>query len=239
MDNGQRPTVALLVEDDAPLAAMIERHLARANMIVHHARTERNAVRRASEVVPDVVLLDLSLPEGSGADVCRELRVRPSTADLPIIVLTANPMLATKAELFRLGADDYMVKPFDVDEMIMRIGAVLRRRDRVSGMRRVGPLAVSIETGDAWLNGKQLDLTAAERIVVAELARSWPLLARRDRLLRAPWREDLHASPNVLEQLIGRLRRKVAAAGGGVEIRAVRRSGYLLRAPDVGSEVAS
>ncbi len=236
MENLHRPTIALLVEDDGPLAAMLERHLARASMIVHAVRTEEDAVRRAGEVGPDVILLDLSLAEGSGAGACRELRTRADTAEVPIIVITANPLLATKAELFRLGADDYLVKPFDADEMIMRIGAVLRRRGRTSGLRRIGPLAVSLETGDAWLGPTQIELTAAERSVLTELARSWPMLAPRERLLRAPWRSDLLASPNVLEQLVGRLRRKIAAAGGGVEIRAVRRSGYLLRAQSAGQE---
>lgn len=230
VDQLQRPTVALLVEDDAPLAAMLERHLARAGMVVHHVRTQPEAVRRAAEVGPDVILLDLALAEGSGADACRDLRARPETADVPIIVVTASPLLDTKAQLFRLGADDYLVKPFEADEMIMRIGAVLRRRGRTIGLRRIGPLAVSLETGDAWLGATQIELTAAERSVLTELARSWPLLAPRERLLRAPWRSDLMASPNVLEQLVGRLRRKIAAAGGGVEIRAVRRSGYMLRA---------
>ncbi|MBU6424427.1 MAG: response regulator transcription factor, partial [Chloroflexi bacterium] len=230
----QRPTIALLVEDDGPLAAMLERHLTRAAMVVHSVRTQEEAVRRAAEVGPDVILLDLSLAEGSGAGACRALRGRTDTAEVPIIVITANPLLATKAELFRLGADDYLVKPFDADEMILRIGAVLRRRGRTSGLRRIGPLAVSLETGDAWLGATRIELTAAERSVLTELARSWPMLAPRERLLRAPWRSDLLASPNVLEQLVGRLRRKIAAAGGGVEIRAVRRSGYLLRAQSAG-----
>jgi two-component system, OmpR family, response regulator PhoP len=234
MEQLHRPTVALLVEDDAPLAAMLERHLSRAGMVMHLVRTQQEAVRRAAEVAPDVILLDLSLAEGSGADACREMRTRPETADVPIIVVTANPLLATKAELFRLGADDYLVKPFDADELVMRVGAVLRRRGRTAALRRIGALAVSLETGDAWLGPTQIDLTAAERSVLTELARSWPLLAPRERLLRAPWRSDLMASPNVLEQLVGRLRRKIAAAGGGVEIRAVRRSGYLLRAQSAG-----
>ncbi len=230
MEQLQRPTIALLVEDDGPLAAMLERHLARASMVVHVVRTENDAVRRAAEVGPDVILLDLSLAAGTGAGACAALRARSDTAEIPIVVITANPLLATKADLFRLGADDYLVKPFDADEMIMRIGAVLRRRGRTSGLRRIGPLAVALETGDAWLGPTQIELTAAERSVLTELARSWPMLAPRERLLRAPWRGDLLASPNVLEQLVGRLRRKLAAAGGGVEIRAVRRSGYLLRA---------
>ncbi len=234
MEQPHRPAVALLVEDDDALAAMLDRHLTRSGIVVHGVRTEADAVRRAAEVAPDVVLLDLGLIQGSGVDACRAIRARAETADLPIIVITANPLLATKAELFRLGADDYLVKPFDVDEMIMRIGAVVRRRERTIGLRRIGPLVVSIETGDAWLGPTPVELTSAERSVLAELARSWPLLATRERLLRAPWRPGEFASPNVLEQLVGRLRRKLTAAGGGIEIHTVRRSGYLLRAHSAG-----
>jgi DNA-binding response OmpR family regulator len=234
MEQPRRPLVALLVEDDDALASMLDRHLTRSGTLVHLVRTEADAVRRAAEVAPDVVLLDLGLVQGSGANACRAIRARAEMADVPIIVITANPLLATKAELFRLGADDYLVKPFDVDELIMRIGAVVRRRERTTGLRRIGPLVVSIETGDAWLGSTPVELTSAERTVLAELARSWPLLATRERLLRAPWRAGELGSPNVLEQLIGRLRRKLTAAGGGIEIRTVRRSGYLLHPMNAG-----
>ena len=234
MEQPRRPTVVLLVEDDGGLAAMLDRHLSRAGMVVFGVATETDAVHRAGEVAPDVILLDLGLARGTGADTCRAIRAGTGTSDVPIIVITANPLLATKADLFRLGVDDYLVKPFDIDELLMRIGAVLRRRERAAGMRRIGALVVSMETGDAWLGPTAVELTMAERTILTELARAWPLLATRERLLRAPWRAGEPGSSNVLEQLVGRLRRKLTAAGGGVEIRTVRRSGYLLRAHGAG-----
>jgi len=223
-----RPATVLLVEDDAAVAAMLRRHLARAGMIVYEATTQRDAVRRAAETAPDVVLLDLVLTEGAGAEVCRQVRASEPTSEVPIIVLTARGELASKAELFALGADDYVVKPFDPAEILLRIEALLRRRAQARSMRRVGPLTVAVRTGDAWMNGEPIELTAGERGVLAELARAWPALAPREALAHAPWREDRRTSENVVEALVGRIRRKIQAAGGGVEIRTVRRSGYLL-----------
>lgn len=227
-----RPATVLVVEDEAAIATMLRRHLTRAGMIVHEAATQRDALRRAAETAPDVVLLDLVLTEGTGAAVCRQLRASEPTSEVPIIVVTARGELANKAELFALGADDYVVKPFDPTEILLRIEALLRRRSQARSMGRIGPLTVALRTGDAWLNGEPIELTAGERAVMAELARSAPALASREALARAPWREDRRTSANVVEALVGRIRRKLEAAGGGVAIRTVRRSGYVLVAGD-------
>jgi DNA-binding response OmpR family regulator len=227
-----RPVRVLLVEDDPALAASLTRHLERGGLTVVAAGTERDAIRRASESFPDVVLLDLALAEGSGAAVCRQLRASDRLGDVPILVLSGRATLASKAELFSLGADDYLVKPFDPAELLLRVDALLRRRASSRDVRRIGRLTVATSTGDAWIDGRIMTLTAAERLIMSELARSWPGLAPRDALVRAPWRDDLTTSENVVEVLVGRLRRKIAAAGGGVTIRSVRRSGYVLEIRD-------
>jgi DNA-binding response OmpR family regulator len=223
-----RPLRVLVVEDDPALAASIRRHLERGGSIVDVATSEREAVRRATDAFPDVVLLDLTLAEGSGEGVCRQIRASDRIGDVPILVLSAKGALASKAELFSLGADDYLVKPFDPAELLLRVDALLRRRTSTRDVRRVGPLAVTLATGDAWLRGRALQLTAGERKILSELARAWPGLAPREVLARAPWRDDLTTSENVVEVLVGRLRRKIDAAGGGVLIRSVRRSGYFI-----------
>lgn len=227
-----RPVRALLVEDDLALAASLRRHLERAGFLVDHVSTEHDAIRRATETVPDVVLLDLTLRVGHGSAVCRQIRSSDLLGDVPILVLSGRAEIGSKAELFALGADDYLVKPFDPAELILRVDALRRRRGAARETRRIGPLAVSIATGDAWIGGRPLELTAGERRIISELARSWPALASHEALLRAPWREDLRMSTNVLEVLVGRLRRKIAAAGGGVLVRSVRRSGYVLAVDD-------
>ena len=225
---GARPVRALLVEDDAALAASLRRHLERAGLIVDAAMTERDAVRRAAETLPDIVLLDLTLRMGDGSAVCRQIRASELVGDVPILVISGRAEIGSKAELFARGAADSRVKPFEPAELLLRIDALRRRRTTSRETRRIGPLTASIVTGDAWIEGRSLDLTTGERRILSELARSWPALASREALARAPWREDLRMSANVVEVLIGRLRRKIAAAGGGVTIRSVRRSGYVL-----------
>jgi DNA-binding response OmpR family regulator len=181
-----------------------------------------------SETSPDVVLLDLGLPDGDGADVCRAIRNMPVIGDVPILVLSGSSAMSTKLLLFALGADDYVLKPCEPMELVARVHALLRRRGEQRVMRRVGPLRVALATGDAWLAERPLELTTGERSVLVQLARAFPGVTSRATLDNVPWRSG-EAGSNVTEVLVGRLRRKISAAGGGVEIRAVRRSGYVLR----------
>ncbi len=228
MGSTHQQDIALVVEDEPGVAAMLRRHLTRAGFVVYEAASVGEAIRRAGETSPDIVILDLGLADGDGAEVCRRIREMPAIGDSPILVLTARDEVTTKVMLFALGADDYVVKPCEPVELIARVHALVRRRLDQRVTRRIGPLRVALATGDAWLGDTQLDLTTGERSVLVQLARSSPALTPRAALDRVPWREG-GASSNVTEVLIGRLRQKVSAAGGGVEIRAVRRSGYVLR----------
>ena len=228
----------LLVEDDASVSAMLRRHLVRAGFVVYEATTVDDAVRRASEVTPSVTILDLGLADGEGGEVCRRIRDLPRVGDMAILVLTARGDLQSKVLLFALGADDYVVKPCDPLELVARIHSLLRRTKDPRVVRRIGPLRVAIATGDAWIGDRQLDLTTGERAVLTHLARAHPSLTPRAALDAAPWRQS-DVTSNVTEVLVGRLRHKISAAGGGVEIRAVRRSGYVLRASAITTEVAT
>jgi two-component system response regulator MprA len=234
----QGHNTALVVEDDTSVSSMLRRHLSRAGFVVYEARGEREAVRRAEEISPDIVLLDLMLEDGSGADVCRRLREGSGMSDVPVLVLTARDEVNTKVALFALGADDYVVKPVDPSEVLSRVQALMRRGSERRMTRRIGRLRVALSTGDAWIDERQLDLTSAERAIVVQLARDYPALTPRAVLDRRPWR-DAEASSNVTEVLIGRLRRKIAGAGGGVEIRVVRRAGYGLRPMTAEKEVGA
>lgn len=231
----------LVVEDDRSVATMLARHLGRAGFVVHEAATVREAVRKASATAPGIVILDLGLADGDGADVCRRIRDMPAIGDVPVLVLTARDELATKLMLFALGADDYVVKPVEPVELIARVQALLRRRGDQRVVRRVGPLRVAIATGDAWIDDRELDLTTGERSVLVQLARAYPSLTPRAALDHAPWRQGGEVTSNVTEVLVGRLRQKIAQAGGGVEIRAVRRAGYVLRPipAQIATEVAT
>jgi DNA-binding response OmpR family regulator len=229
----QTPGTALLVEDDPEVAATLRSHLTRAGFVVHEARGERDAVRRVEEIAPDVVILDLELLDGGGVRACRRIRELATAGDVPMLVLSAEQDLTTRVAMFEMGADDVVAKTCDPSELMARVRAILRRGVDRRSVRRIGPLRITLTTGDAWLAEHQLELTNGERAVLVELARAYPGLTARTALDRRPDQEH-EVSSNVTEVLVARLRRKLAAAGGGIEINAVRRSGYVLRAMTTG-----
>jgi DNA-binding response OmpR family regulator len=233
----QIPGTALLVEDDPQVATRLRRDLTEAGFVVHEARGEREAVRRAEEIAPDVVILDLDLENGAGISACRRIRELATVGDVPLLVLSPEQDVTTKVALFELGADDIVVKTCDPSELLARVRAILRRGTDRRTVRRIGPLRIALATGDAWLAERQLELTNGERAVLIELARAYPGLTARTALDRRP-DQDRTVSSNVTEVLVARLRRKIAAAGGGVEINAVRRSGYVLRPITMPAEVS-
>jgi len=224
----QTPGTALLVEDDPELAATLRRHLTRAGFVVYEARGEQEAVHRAEEIAPDVVILDLALDSRSGAATCRRIRELPSVGDVPLLVLTTQEDVMTRVALLEIGADDVVVNTTDPSELLARVRAILRRGVDRRTVRRIGPLRIALATGDAWLSEQLLELTNGERTVLVELARAYPGLTARSALDRRPSHER-DVTSNVTEVLVARLRRKIEAAGGGIEISAVRRSGYVLR----------
>lgn len=234
----QQQDIALVVEDDAAVATMLRRHLTRAGFVVYEAATVADAIRRANDTSPGIIVLDLGLGSGDGTDVCKRIREIPAIGDTPILVLTARDQLASKVLLLALGADDYVVKPCEPAELVARIHALLRRRLDPRVVRRIGPLRVALATGDAWIEARQLELTTGERSVLVQLARSYPSLAPRAALDSVPWRQS-DVTSNVTEVLVGRLRSKINAAGGGVEIRSVRRAGYVLRPSTTAMGVSS
>lgn len=224
----QVPRTALLVEDDPKVSAALRSHLMRAGFVVHDAASERDAVRRVEEIAPDVVILDLTLADGSGATACRRIRELANVGDVPLLVLSPHEDVSGRIALFDLGADDIVAKTCDPSELVARVRAILRRGADRRSVRRIGPLRITLATGDAWLAERQLELTNGERTVLVELARAYPGLTARTALDRRPDQEH-DVTSNVTEVLVARLRRKIAAAGGGIEINAVRRAGYVLR----------
>ena len=182
------------------------------------------------------MILDLELQDGGGAAACRRIRELASVGDVPLLVLSAQQDVTTKVALFELGADDIVVNTCDPSELLARLRAILRRGTDRRTVRRIGPLRIALATGDAWLAERQLELTNGERAVLIELARAYPGLTARSALDRRP-DQDHAVTSNVTEVLVARLRRKIAAAGGGVEINAVRRSGYVLRPMTLTAEV--
>ncbi len=205
----------LLVEDEASIADPFARALARSGFQPTIARTAGDALRLARETSPDVVLLDLTLPDGDGRDVCRELR---RTSDVPIIMLTARGTVTDRVVGLELGADDYVVKPFAIDEVLSRIRAVLRRVRHpedtsvcapASGVLTVGDLRLDLAARRAWLGDVELELTRKELDLLTRLAREPGRVVSRETLMAEVWDENWFGSTKTLDVHIAGLRRKL------------------------------
>jgi two-component system response regulator RegX3 len=200
----------LVVEDEQSIVAPFVRALERNGFDPVVARTVAEALRMAREARPDVVLLDLSLPDGDGRDVCRELR---RESDVPIIMLTARGTETDRIVGLELGADDYVVKPFATDEVIARIRAVLRRYHHattpVSSAVTVGDLRMDVAARRAWLGEEELALARKEFDLLARLATDAGHVVTREVLMSDVWDENWFGSTKTLDVHIAWLRKKL------------------------------
>jgi len=203
------PTV-LVIEDEPSIAEPFARALLRGGFRPTVARTGAEALRCVQSHAPDVVLLDLALPDADGRDVCRQIR---SGSDVPIIMITASGSVTDRVVGLELGADDYVVKPFAVGEVIARIRAVLRRgRVPHAGEPRVevGELSIDPAARRAFLRGRELDLTRKEFDLLYRLGREPGRVVTRETLMSDVWDENWFGSTKTLDVHIGWLRRKLA-----------------------------
>jgi DNA-binding response OmpR family regulator len=200
----------LVVEDEQSIVDPFVRALERNGFDPVVARTVAEALRMARETHPDVVLLDLSLPDGDGRDVCRELR---RESDVPIIMLTARGTETDRIVGLELGADDYVVKPFATDEVIARIRAVLRRYHHgtahVSSAVTVGDLRMDLAARRAWLGEEELALARKEFDLLARLATDAGHVVTREVLMSEVWDENWFGSTKTLDVHIAWLRKKL------------------------------
>jgi len=219
-----RPKI-LLVEDEAAIAEPFASALRREGFEPDVARTGAEALSRAQASPPDLVLLDLALPDIDGRDVCRELRRR---SRVPIVMLTARGTEVDRIVGLELGADDYVVKPFSGAEVIARIRAVLRR----AGHERVAPAGgrlaardVEVDLGSrrAWRSGAEVELSRKEFDLLAALVREAGRVVRREDLMAEVWDENWFGSTKTLDVHIGWLRRKL---GDPAYIETVRGVGF-------------
>jgi DNA-binding response OmpR family regulator len=213
----------LIVEDEDAIAVPLAEGLTREGFDVVRAATGAEALAAAE---PDIVLLDLRLPDMDGLDVCRQLR---ECSQLPIIIVTARGEEADRVVGLELGADDYVVKPFGVRELIARIRAVVRRSDepeRVAATLRIGGLEVDERTRRAFLDEVELDLTPKEFELLAALARDPGAAVSRRRLLEDVWETTWSGSSKTIDVHIAGLRRKLGDPGW---IETVRGVGFRLR----------
>jgi DNA-binding response OmpR family regulator len=200
-------TSVLVVEDDAGIATQLVRGLTRGGYVVDHVMTGGEALARGD---PDVVLLDLELPDADGVQVCRKLRERSGAA---IIVITAHGEEPDRVMALDAGADDYLVKPFGLAELQARIRAVLRRVRPGSEIIRHGPLAVDLRTHRVTVDGAEIALTPKEFDILECLAEDPGRVVTRQEILETAWDAHWYGPTKVLDVHVAALRRKLGVAG--------------------------
>jgi DNA-binding response OmpR family regulator len=210
----------LVVEDDRGIATQLVRGLSRSGYAVEHVTTGGDALSRADA---DVVLLDLGLPDGDGVDICRRLRQRSGVA---IIVVTARGEEPERVLALDAGADDYMVKPFGLAELLARVRAVLRRVHPGDGVLRHGRLAVDVRARKVTVAGREVALTPKEFDILECLAADPGRVVSRQEILDSAWDAHRYGPTKVLDVHVAALRRKL-----GVPIEAAYGRGFRLGDP--------
>jgi DNA-binding response OmpR family regulator len=224
---GRDPRV-LVVEDDEEIAQVLQRSLRLEGYEVRIAGDGEAALDQSAAFNPDLVILDLGLPKLDGMEVARRLR---AADDVPILVLTARDALESRVEGLDAGADDYLVKPFERQELLARLRALLRRRPpRGSASVVVGDLALNPDTHEVSRGDREIDLTQREFELLEYLMRNERIVVPRQRLLEEVWGYDPFATTNTIEVFVSNLRRKLEAGGEARLLHTIRGAGYVLRA---------
>jgi two-component system phosphate regulon response regulator PhoB len=221
----------LVVDDESDIAALVAYNLARAGYRVSTARSGAEALAAAIDETPDLVILDLMLPDLTGFEVLTKLRERSETRDVGVILLTARDKEGDKVQGLSLGADDYVSKPFSAQELVLRAGAVLRRlgASPVSSgsVLTVGPIKIDQSACKVTIDGEQTELTATEYKLLLTLAERRGRVQSRERLLETVWNANPEIQTRTVDMHVQRLRSKLGSAADLVET--VRSFGYRLR----------
>jgi DNA-binding response OmpR family regulator len=218
----------LVVEDERDLSEMLRFHLERAGYSVSVASDGRSAIQKVQEAPPDLILLDLMLPELSGTEVASRVRSNPETAQTPIIMLTAKAEEVDQIVGLSVGADDYITKPFSMKVVLARVEAVLRRTKGTAGseatVQRLGPIEVNQDTHEVTVTGESIKLTLTEfRLLSALIAAQGKVLSRH-LLMRKAMGPGVTVTERTIDVHITAVRRKLGDHGS--IIRTVRGVGY-------------
>lgn len=226
-------TRVLIVEDEEAISALLEYNLGKEGFSTTTVADGEEALIRIEEERPDIVLLDWMLPSVSGIEVCRRLRGRSETKNIPIVMLTARAEEADKVRGLDTGADDYIVKPFSMNELAARMKAVLRRI-------RPGLVAEAVVFGDIEIDraahrvrrgGDEIHLGPTEFRLLDHLMQNPGRVFSREQLLNAVWGSDVFVEARTVDVHIGRLRKALNVDGRPNPIRTVRSAGYALELP--------
>lgn len=226
---GMKPSI-LVVEDEAALLALLRYNLERQGFHVEEATDGQEALLRIAEHRPDLVLLDWMLPSLSGIEVCRQIRRRPATRDLPVIMVTARTEDQDAVRALDIGADDYITKPFAVEALMARIRALLRRAATVSekGVIAFADLSMDQDSHRVTRAGRALHLGPTEYRLLEFFLSHPRRVFSREQLLDAVWGRDIHVELRTVDVHIRRLRKAINGDGEADIIRTVRSAGYAL-----------
>jgi two-component system response regulator MprA len=227
-DRAAAPAAILVVDDDERVAASVRRSLEYAGYRVTVAHDGPRALAAVHRDVPALVVLDVMLPGIDGYGVCRALRADPSV-DPMVLMLTARDATPDRVVGLDAGADDYLVKPFDHDELLARVRALLRRRPAAADELRYADLRMDPATREAYRGDRELSLTPLEFDLLHHLMRHPRQVLRRQQLLDAVWGGGSAATSNVVDVYVGYLRAKMETAGEPRLVHTVRGVGYTLR----------
>ncbi len=217
----------LVVEDDTDIADVLRRSLRNEGYEVKTSADGVEALDVAAGFVPDLVVLDLGLPRLDGVEVCRRLR---KDGDVPILMLTARAETEDRVTGLDSGADDYLVKPFERQELLARIRALLRRRPpRGTASLAVGDLQLNPDTREVRRGEREIELTNREFELLEFLMRNERLVISRERLLDEVWGYDPMAATNTIDVFISNLRRKLEADDEPRLLHTKRGAGYVLK----------
>jgi len=222
-------TRILIVEDDRSIARLIQLELEHRGFVVRWAHDGPSGLEAALEFEPSAIILDIMLPGTDGVGVLKKLRQRGDR--VPVIMLTARDTSADKVHSLDMGADDYLAKPFDTEELMARLRALLRRAEG-DEVLRVADLEINTATREVKRGERKVkELTAREYELLEFMARNPRRVLSRDLLLSRVWEQEYGVETNVVDVYVGYLRKKIDAPGDTRLIQTIRGVGYALREP--------
>ena len=222
--------LVLVVEDEASLATMLRYNLEKQGFRVEEAVDGQEAMARIAESPPDIVLLDWMLPVMSGIEVCRQIRRRPATRDLPVIMVTARTEDQDAVRGLNTGADDYITKPFSMEALLARMRALLRRSGAapMRGQLEFHDISMDLSAHRVQRNGRPVHLGPTEYRLLEFLMTHPRRVFSREELLNAVWGRDIHVEPRTVDVHIRRLRKSINGENELDVVRTVRAAGYAL-----------
>jgi DNA-binding response OmpR family regulator len=221
----------LIVDDEPNIIELVKLYLEREGFKVEGVSTGKAALAKQESSNPDLIILDLMLPDIDGFDICRQIRAR---SNVPILMLTARKEDVDKIVGLELGADDYLTKPFNPRELVARVRAILRRNQSIvkpTPTISLGNLFIDMARHEVKVNGKPVNLRTKEFALLATMAQNPGIVFSRDKLLEMVWGYDYFGETRTVDVHINHLREKIA--GSGVDIETLRGTGYKMTATEV------